>query len=54
MNIAGRPPSGRGGRRRGPVKAARGGGARPAGGGRELELWKLLSYCVYIELCYVG
>lgn len=26
----------------------------PGGGGRELELRELLSYCVYIELCYVG
>lgn len=34
--------------------APAGGGARPGGGGRELELRKLLSYCVYIELCYVG
>lgn len=24
------------------------------GRGRELELWKLLLYCVYTELCYVG
>lgn len=29
-------------------------GGRGSPRGRELELRKLLPYCVYIELCYVG
>ena len=57
MNIASHPGRGRaaGGRLRGlGGRRARVGWGAPGGGGRELELRKLLSYCVYIELCYVG